>query len=149
MDRPEIRGDKSLKSPLIFENFVLQDVIFAAMVSVYFRIRRHHRRHVALSHRCFKGGQINFVQSPFVDDFIDGKTLCLLVVGGVMFDVGNFALALNALDFRNGHPPNQVRVFAKGFEGAAVLRGARDIDGRGFDTEQNRPTNLQIPLVWK
>lgn len=27
--------------------------------------------------------------------------------------------------------------------------GARHIDGRGFDTEQNRPTNLQIPLVRK
>lgn len=27
--------------------------------------------------------------------------------------------------------------------------GARNIDGRGFDTEQNRPTNLQIPLVRK
>lgn len=25
--------------------------------------------------------------------------------------------------------------------------GARHVDGRGFDTEQNRPTNLQIPLV--
>jgi hypothetical protein len=25
--------------------------------------------------------------------------------------------------------------------------GARNVDGRGFDTEQNRPTNLQIPLV--
>jgi hypothetical protein len=25
--------------------------------------------------------------------------------------------------------------------------GARHIDGRGFDTEENRPTNLQIPLV--
>jgi hypothetical protein len=27
--------------------------------------------------------------------------------------------------------------------------GARHIDGRGFDTEDNRPTNLQIPLVRK
>jgi hypothetical protein len=27
--------------------------------------------------------------------------------------------------------------------------GARNIDGRGFDTEANRPTNLQIPLVRK
>ena len=25
--------------------------------------------------------------------------------------------------------------------------GARNIDGRGFDSEVNRPTNLQIPLV--
>lgn len=25
--------------------------------------------------------------------------------------------------------------------------GARNVDGRGFDTEENRPTNLQIPLV--
>jgi hypothetical protein len=27
--------------------------------------------------------------------------------------------------------------------------GARNIDGRGFDKEENRPTNLQIPLVRK
>jgi len=25
--------------------------------------------------------------------------------------------------------------------------GARNIDGRGFDTEENRPTNLQIPMT--
>lgn len=25
--------------------------------------------------------------------------------------------------------------------------GARNVDGRGFDTEANRPTNLQIPMV--
>jgi hypothetical protein len=25
--------------------------------------------------------------------------------------------------------------------------GARNVDGRGFDTEENRPTNLQIPLI--
>jgi hypothetical protein len=25
--------------------------------------------------------------------------------------------------------------------------GARNVDGRGFDTEENRPSNLQIPLV--
>jgi hypothetical protein len=33
--------------------------------------------------------------------------------------------------------------------GDLLFWGARNIDGRGFDTEQNRPTNLQIPLVWK
>lgn len=27
--------------------------------------------------------------------------------------------------------------------------GARHVDGRGFDTEENRPTNLQIPLIRK
>lgn len=27
--------------------------------------------------------------------------------------------------------------------------GARNIDGRGFDTEESRPTNLQIPMVRK
>src|SRR5205814_778229 len=25
--------------------------------------------------------------------------------------------------------------------------GARNVDGRGFDTEENRPTNLQVPLA--
>ena len=27
--------------------------------------------------------------------------------------------------------------------------GARNVDGRGFDREENRPTNLQIPLIRK
>ncbi len=27
--------------------------------------------------------------------------------------------------------------------------GARNIDGRGFNTEENRPTNLQIPMIRK
>jgi hypothetical protein len=25
--------------------------------------------------------------------------------------------------------------------------GARHVDGRGFDTEENRPANLQIPMI--
>ena len=32
---------------------------------------------------------------------------------------------------------------------AMLFWGARNIDGRGFDKEENRPTNLQIPLVRK
>jgi len=31
--------------------------------------------------------------------------------------------------------------------GDLLFWGARNIDGRAFDSEQNRPTNLQIPLV--
>jgi hypothetical protein len=27
--------------------------------------------------------------------------------------------------------------------------GARNVDGRGFDKEENRPTNLQIPMERK
>lgn len=34
-------------------------------------------------------------------------------------------------------------------KGDLLFWGARNIDGRGFDTEANRPTNLQIPLVRK
>ena len=33
--------------------------------------------------------------------------------------------------------------------GDMLFWGARNIDGRGFDTEQNRPANLQIPLIRK
>jgi hypothetical protein len=33
--------------------------------------------------------------------------------------------------------------------GDLLFWGARNIDGRGFDTDQNRPTNLQIPLIRK
>jgi hypothetical protein len=34
-------------------------------------------------------------------------------------------------------------------KGDLLFWGARNIDGRGFDTEQTRPTNLQIPLIRK
>lgn len=34
-------------------------------------------------------------------------------------------------------------------KGDLLFWGARNIDGRGFDTEENRPTNLQIPLIRK
>ena len=33
--------------------------------------------------------------------------------------------------------------------GNMMFWGARNIDGRGFDTEENRPTNLQIPMIKK
>ena len=33
--------------------------------------------------------------------------------------------------------------------GYLLFWGARHVDGRGFDKEENRPTNLQIPLVRK
>ncbi len=33
--------------------------------------------------------------------------------------------------------------------GGMLFWGARNVDGRGFDKEENRPTNLQIPLVRK
>ena len=33
--------------------------------------------------------------------------------------------------------------------GDLLFWGARNIDGRGFDTEQNRPANLQIPMIRK
>lgn len=31
--------------------------------------------------------------------------------------------------------------------GGMLFWGARNIDGRGFDKDENRPTNLQIPLI--
>ena len=31
--------------------------------------------------------------------------------------------------------------------GGMMFWGARNIDGRGFDTPENRPTNLQIPMI--
>ena len=33
------------------------------------------------------------------------------------------------------------------FAHGMLFWGARNVDGRGFDSEANRPTNLQIPLV--
>jgi hypothetical protein len=31
--------------------------------------------------------------------------------------------------------------------GHMLWRAARNVDGRGYNTEANRPTNLQIPLI--
>ena len=56
--------------------------------------------------------------------------------------------------FKKAFPPfglSQGQIFIE-FDLIYILNdmmfwGARNIDGRGFDTEVNRPTNLQIPLI--
>lgn len=80
-----------------------------------------------------------------------------------------FATLLNQVA-RNGYEEWQVgqmqSIFGKSFSPFALVEGknfnecdlvylshgllfwgARHVDGRGFDTEENRPTNLQIPLA--
>jgi len=58
--------------------------------------------------------------------------------------------------FKKAFPPfglEERQVFAEYdllyLSGDLLFWGARHVDGRGFDKEENRPTNLQIPLVRK
>jgi len=58
--------------------------------------------------------------------------------------------------FRKAFPPfglAQEQMFAEYdlvyLHDGLLFWGARHVDGRGFDKEENRPTNLQIPLVRK
>jgi hypothetical protein len=52
-------------------------------------------------------------------------------------------------DHGTADPPEAAGTSSYILRGGLLFWGARNIDGRGFDTEQNRPTNLQIPLIRK
>ena len=48
--------------------------------------------------------------------------------------------------FRLGRGPQFMEYDLIYVQGTICSAGARNVDGRGFNTERNRPTNLQIPL---
>ena len=96
MDGTKVRGDEALEIPFGLQFFVLQVIVLAAELAVDLRIGGHDGGNMALFHGRHKRGQVDFAQGAFADDFVDGEAVGFLVVGGVMLDVGDFALALDA-----------------------------------------------------
>jgi len=90
-----------------------------------------------------------YAVTPLVQGFAD--LLNRVVAGG---GYGRWEVGAKQDILRKPFPPfalTEGQVF-KEYDLVYVARellfwGARHIDGRGFDTEANRPTNLQIPLV--
>ena len=57
----------------------------------------HHRRRVSLLYRRLKGRQINLAQGAFIDNGIDVRTVCFLIVADVMLGARPYTLLLNLL----------------------------------------------------
>lgn len=100
--------------------------------------------------------KVNFVASasyevtPLLQGFADAMNQ--LAADG--FD--NWEVNRTQSIFKKSFPPFGLtadRIFAEYdliyLDGDLLFWGARHVDGRGFDTEENRPTNLQVPLVRK
>ena len=82
---------------------------------------------------CTAPKEVNFAQSTLVDGIIDMRPVCLLIVAGVMLDVGDDALVLDSPDDIRGHLAYQERILAITFERATVLRYSRNINRGSFD----------------
>ena len=133
VDRAEVGGHEAAKAPVLAEDLVHQHVVLAAVYAEITVVGSHERRHLAFLHRCFEGRQIDFAQGPLVNAGVDLVAVLLLVVQCVVLDVGDDALALDALNVGHGQPADEEGVFAVGLERAAVLRHAGDVHVRGLE----------------
>src|SRR5438093_9839685 len=88
---------------------------------------------MGLLHGGLESREINLTQSAFVNDAVDGRPVGFLIVARVVFRFGDDSLALDSVDLPDGDLPNQVGIFSKSLERAAVLRHTRDVDVRPFD----------------
>ena len=125
-----IGDDHAVKAPLIFENFVQQGFIFANISVIHTVIRRHQRPGLSFFNSGLEGREINFLQGARVHFGADREALKLLIVGNKVFDAGSHALALQALNIRDGYPRRKVRVFREAFKVAPRQRMPVDIHRR-------------------
>ena len=88
--------------------------------------------------------------TPLIQGFADllnqvaSKGYAKWEVGGTQSIFGKAFLLFGLAEGRNFMEFDLVYL-----RGDMLFWGARNIDGRGFDKEENRPTNLQIPLERK
>jgi len=89
-----------------------------------------------------------YAVTPLVQAFVD--VLNKIAVGGyVPWEIGKtqsvFRKSFAPFGLVEGHDFKELDLVYLTRD--LLFWGARNVDGRGFDTEANRPANLQIPLV--
>ncbi len=80
-----------------------------------------------LPDRGFEGRQVDLVQRALVDGGANAAAIVFLVVGGVVLDIGDDVLGLDAVDDGHAHLGSEIGVLAERLEDAPPLRHARDI----------------------
>ncbi len=91
-----------------------------------------------------------YAVTPLVQPFVDILNK-VAVAGYVTWEAGKpqsiFGKAFVPFGLREGQHFKEYDLVYLAHD--LLFWGARNVDGRGFDTEDNRPTNLQIPLQRK
>lgn len=92
---------------------------------------------------------ISFVMMPLHDRFAALLNQFPLDEGMVRWQVGEtqnvFMKSVPALALRSGEYFSEYDLIY--VKDNLLFNGSRNIDGRPFDSPQNRPTNLQVPLI--
>ena len=112
------------------EDLLDQPRVLAGVDAIQAIVGAHHGPYATLLDGGFEGGQVDLAQGARVNLGADRHALGLLVVGGEVFDRGQHALALHALDVGNGRAAGQLWIFAVVLEVAATKRRAHDVHGR-------------------
>src|ERR1700722_9833821 len=128
MRRAPVRDDEALEVPVFFQNIGEQISVFAGIVAPDAVVRAHHGRNIGVVNADFKGQQVAFASSAFVDRDIDGVAPAFLIVERIVLDVAEDVLRLQAFHNLADHLAGEYGIFAEIFKGAAVARLARQID---------------------
>ena len=125
--RPPVCHHEAFKAPVAPQHVLQQVGVLATELAVDLVVGAHHAGDAGFD-GSFKRRQVEFMQGAFVDSGVDGEAILFLVVGGEMFDGGHHAVLLDAFNLGGNDGAGQQRIFAKGFEIAAGVGHAYQID---------------------
>ena len=128
-----VRHNKSVKSPLIYKNFLQHMAVFICINSIYFIIRRHDGLRLAFFDRNLESGCINLTERSFVYDRIICHTAQLLAVCCEMLWTSCNSFALDSTDICRRHLSCMIRIFRKVLKISSTQRASLDIQSRSED----------------
>jgi hypothetical protein len=120
----------AVEAPLAAQDVGEEGLVLAGEGAVDLVVRAHHRAGARADGR-FETAQLDLVHGLFVDPYVDGVAVLLLVVHREVLDGRDESLALDALDLGGDQVTGEQRILAEGLEVAARVRGADEVDHRG------------------
>ena len=123
-----VRDDHPREMPAVAQDAALEKSILAAPVSVHLVVRRHHAPGACVHDGGLEGGEIDFVQRPFVADGVDVVSVEFLVVEAKVLDGRGNAVALDRPDLGNDQLCREARILGEVFPVAAATRITHDVD---------------------
>ncbi len=129
--RAPVRHDIALEAPVGLQHLVEQPVAFAGIGAVDAVVRTHDRARLADLVGQLERQQVRLPRRLIADLDVDGETVGLLVVEGIVLQGRDDIVRLNALDLVAIDGAGQQRVLAAIFEIAAVPRLTRQVDAAG------------------
>src|ERR1700722_19755599 len=135
--------NKAFEVPVFLQEVGEQPLVLAGIVTQHAVVGAHDCGGVGILDADFKGQQVTLPRRALVDVDVYGIASALLVVEGVMFDVADNVLGLQALHHRTYHLPGQNGIFAELLLGAATARLA----GKGAGSTERHVVTLRAKFA--